>query len=60
LQLVRAAASPLFNSKRNVSGLKLCASGIGWTAGGGPGVQGPGGRHLAAGLFRGAAAAALS
>ena len=36
LQLVRAEATPLFNSKRNVSGLRLYASAIGWTAGDGP------------------------
>jgi len=59
LQLVRAEASPLFNSKRNVSGLKLCASDIGWTAGGGPTVQGPGEAIVLAAAGRKAALADL-
>ena len=59
LQLVRAEASPLFNSKRNVSGLKLCASDIGWTAGGGPAVQGRGRAIVLAAAGRKAALADL-
>ena len=59
LQLVRAEASPLFNSKRNVSGLKLCASDIGWTAGGGPAVLGPGEAIVLAAAGRKAALADL-
>jgi uncharacterized protein (TIGR03083 family) len=42
LHLARTEASPLFNPRRNLSGLKLCASDIEWTAGDGPVVQGPG------------------
>ena len=59
LQLVRAEASPLFNSRRNVSGLKLSASDIGWTAGDGPAVQGPGEAIVLAAAGRKAALADL-
>ena len=59
MQLVRAEASPLFNSKRNVSGLKLCASDIGWTAGDGPTVLGPGEAIVLAAAGRKAALADL-
>ena len=59
LQLVRTEASPLFNSRRNVSGLKLCASDTGWTAGDGPAVQGPGEAIVLAAAGRKAALADL-
>lgn len=42
LELTRSEASPTFNPKRKVQGLKLVASDIGWTAGDGPVVEGPG------------------
>jgi uncharacterized protein (TIGR03083 family) len=42
LEIVCTEATPLFNPKRNVAGLKLSASDIGWTHGDGPAVQGPG------------------
>jgi uncharacterized protein (TIGR03083 family) len=59
LQLVRAEATPLFNSRRNVSGLKLYASDIGWTTGDGPAVQGPGEAIVLAAAGRKAALADL-
>jgi uncharacterized protein (TIGR03083 family) len=59
LQLVRAEASPLFNSRRHVSGLKLYATDIGWTAGDGPTVQGPGEAIVLAAAGRKAAATDL-
>ena len=59
LQLVRAEATPLFNSRRNVSGLKLYASDIGWTAGNGPTVQGAGEAIVLAAAGRKAALADL-
>ena len=59
LQLARTEASPLFNSRRNVSGLKLYASDIGWTAGDGPTVRGPGEAIVLAAAGRKAALADL-
>jgi uncharacterized protein (TIGR03083 family) len=59
LRLVRTEATPLFNPRRNVSGLKLYASDIGWTAGDGPAVQGPGEAIVLAAAGRKAALADL-
>jgi uncharacterized protein (TIGR03083 family) len=59
LQLTCTEASPLFNPRRNVAGLKLCASDIGWTAGDGPAVQGPGEAIVLAAAGRKAALADL-
>jgi uncharacterized protein (TIGR03083 family) len=59
LELVRGEATPLFNSKRKVAGLKLSASDIGWTAGDGPAVQGPGEAIVLAAAGRTAALADL-
>jgi uncharacterized protein (TIGR03083 family) len=59
LHLVRSEASPLFSPRRNVSGLKLCATDIAWTAGDGPAVQGPGEAIVLAAAGRPAALADL-
>ena len=59
LVLVHTEASPLFNPRRNVSGLKLCAFDIGWTVGDGPAVQGPGEAIVLAAAGRKAALADL-
>jgi uncharacterized protein (TIGR03083 family) len=59
LQLVCTEATPLFSPRRNVAGLKLCASDIGWTAGDGPAVQGPGEAIVLAAAGRKAALADL-
>jgi uncharacterized protein (TIGR03083 family) len=60
LQEVRRQASPGFNPKRNVSGLTLTASDIGWTAGDGPVVEGPGEAIVVTGAGRAAALEELS
>jgi uncharacterized protein (TIGR03083 family) len=59
LELVHTEASPLFNPRRNVAALKLHASDIGWTAGDGPTVQGPGEAIVLAAAGRKAALADL-
>jgi uncharacterized protein (TIGR03083 family) len=59
LQLTCTEATPLFNPKRNVAGLKLRASDIGWTAGDGPAVEGPGEAIVLAAAGRTAALADL-
>lgn len=59
LELVHTEASPLFNPRRNVAALKLYASDIGWTAGDGPTVQGPGEAIVLAAAGRKAALADL-
>ena len=59
LELVHTEASPLFNPRRNVAALKLYASDIGWTAGDGPAVQGPGEAIVLAAAGRKAALADL-
>lgn len=59
LQLVCTEATPLFSPRRNVAGLKLCASDIGWTAGDGPAVRGPGEAIVLAAAGRKAALADL-
>jgi len=60
LQLVRAEANPLFNPRRKVAGLRLYATDIGWTAGDGPTLQGPGEAIVLAAAGRRAAVADLS
>jgi uncharacterized protein (TIGR03083 family) len=60
LEEVRRQASPGFNPKRNVRGLTLTASDIGWTAGDGPAVEGPGEAIVMAGAGRTAALDELS
>jgi uncharacterized protein (TIGR03083 family) len=59
LQLTCTEATPLFNPKRNVAGLELRASDIGWTAGDGPAVEGPGEAIVLAAAGRTAALADL-
>jgi len=59
LHLVGTEATPIFNPRRIVSGLKLCASDIGWSAGDGPAVQGPGEAIVLAAAGRKAALADL-
>jgi uncharacterized protein (TIGR03083 family) len=59
LELVCTEAGPLFNPRRNVAGLKLHASDIGWTTGDGPAVQGPGEAIVLAAAGRKAALADL-
>lgn len=59
LHLARTEASLLFSPRRNVSGLKLCATDIAWTAGDGPAVQGPGEAIVLAAAGRKAALADL-
>lgn len=59
LELVRGEATPLFNSRRKVSGLRLLASDIEWTAGDGPAVHGPGEAIVLAAAGRTAALADL-
>jgi len=60
LELVCTEVSPLFSPRRNVAGLKLCASDIGWTAGDGPAVQGSGEAIVLAAAGRKAALADLT
>jgi uncharacterized protein (TIGR03083 family) len=60
LEEVRRQASPGFNPKRNMLGLTLTASDIGWTAGDGPAVEGPGEEIVMAGAGRAAALDELS
>jgi uncharacterized protein (TIGR03083 family) len=60
LEEVRREASPGFNPKKNVIGLTLTASDIGWTAGDGPEVEGPGEAIVMAGAGRAAALEELS
>jgi len=55
LQEVRREASPGFNPKRNLIGLRLTASDIGWSAGDGPAVEGSGEAIVMAGAGRAAA-----
>lgn len=54
LELVRSEGNPLFNPKRNVSGLSLSATDVGWSAGDGPSVEGPGVSIVLAGAGRAA------
>lgn len=42
LELVRSEGTPMFNPKKTVRGLTLKASDVGWSAGDGPSVEGPG------------------
>ena len=60
LEEVRREASPGFNPKKNVIGLTLAAADIGWTAGDGPTVEGPGEAIVMAGAGRAAALEELS
>ena len=60
LELVQSEASPMFNPKRNVTGLTLTATDIDWSAGTGPEVRGPGEALVLAGSGRRAAVADLS
>lgn len=59
LHLICTEATPLFSPKRNVAGLKLRASDIGWTHGDGPAVEGPGEAIVLAATGRKAALADL-
>jgi uncharacterized protein (TIGR03083 family) len=60
LELTRSEASPMFNPKKNVRGLKLSALDIGWTGGDGPLVEGTGEALVMAGAGRQAALDDLS
>ncbi|HTT87365.1 MAG TPA: maleylpyruvate isomerase family mycothiol-dependent enzyme [Acidimicrobiales bacterium] len=60
LELVRTEGTPMFNPKRTVRGLKLVASDLGWGAGDGPVVEGPGEAIVMAGAGRAAALDDLS
>jgi uncharacterized protein (TIGR03083 family) len=68
LELVRSEASPMFNPKKKVSGLRLVATDLEWSAGDGPVVEGPAeaivmaaaGRAAAVGDLHGEGAAILA
>jgi uncharacterized protein (TIGR03083 family) len=60
LELVRSEGTPMFNPKKNVHGLKLSASDVGWTGGDGPLVEGPGEAIVLAASGRTVALADLS
>jgi uncharacterized protein (TIGR03083 family) len=60
LELARSEGNPLFNPKKTVSGLKLVATDIGWSAGDGPVVEGPGEAVVLAAAGRTAALAEVS
>lgn len=55
LELVRSEGTPLFNPKRNVRELRLSATDVGWQAGDGPLVEGPGEAIVMAAAGRAAA-----
>ena len=59
LELVRSEGSPMFNPKKTVRGLRLVASDVGWSAGDGPTVEGPGEAIVMAASGRAAALADL-
>lgn len=59
LELSHTEGGPGFNPKKNVAGLRLVASDIGWSAGDGPSIEGPGEAVVMAAAGRPAALADL-
>lgn len=60
LELVRSEGNPMFSPKKNVAGLSLTATDVGWSAGDGPKVEGPAEAIIMAGAGRSVALPELS